>query len=883
MAEAIVSTILEQLTAITIEKASEAWRLVRGVEKEVKRLESNFKAIQYELEDAEEKQYLDKRVEHWLERFKQVCYDIEDVLDDWKTADVEISSSCVPKWKVCPSVSCFPFGSQVLRRDDIATRIKDINKELDQIVKDKDKFELIRREIIKQPKRPESTSFVDVSKLHGRDRVKEDIIRRLLCETSKEEGSCISTMAIVGMAGIGKTSLGQLIYNDGLIQTHFDKNIWVCVSDPFDLGQIARAILENLDSTISFQNTTPLQNLLSKIRENIKEKKFFLVLDDVWTDHGQDWEQLKAAFQSAILGSKILVTTRKESVAKHMGSYPLFPLDLLSEEVCWLILAQKAFTGRSKDSRENLEDIGREIAKKCKGLPLAANTLGGLLQDKLRREEWQNVLNSEIWKLDFAQEDIFTPLLLSYYDLPSAIRRCLLYCAIFPKDYKIDKDKLVRHWMAQGYLNDDNNLETELKGEDYFKCMATRSFFQDFYKDADGNICSCKMHDMVHDFVQFLTKREFVMEKKILSVENVKLDLSSKKVRHLRLVIENWSFSPMSIYGTEKLRSLVAVSNGYNVTASEALQNLLSRSKHLRLLEFDSFDLDAEEIARDIGKLVHLRYLSLISCFGMINLPEAVCELPNLQYLNLHKCRRLEKLPVGIGKLIHLRYLSLISCSEIKNLPEAVCELYNLQSLNLQNCLTLQKLPDGIGKLIHLRYLSLISCSEIKNLPEAVCELYNLQSLNLQNCLTLQKLPDGIGKLINLRYLCTEGCRDLTCYPKGISNLTSLMRLSNIKMRADRNGADQCSIGDLENLDLLGGNLRVELIGNAIDWDEAKKAKLHKKMHLKRLDIWICSPHIKEEEVVQALNPPSNLSVELFDYLRWSTFRKMRFARTSSI
>ncbi|XP_022743792.1 putative disease resistance protein RGA3 [Durio zibethinus] len=768
MAEAIVSTILEQLTAITIDKASEAWRLVRGVEKEVKRLESNFKAIQYELEDAEEKQYVDKRLKPWLERFKQVSYDMEDVLDDWKTAVQKLqkadhgvgTSATVPKRKLCPFVSWFSFGSKVVSRHEIATRIKDINEELDEIVKDKDKLELVKREIIQLPKRPESTSFVDASKLYGRDDVKEDIIRTLLCGTSEEEEAIsVPTVTIVGMGGIGKTALAQLIYNDPRIQTHFDKKIWVCVSDPFDPSQIARAILEGLD--LSLQNTTPLQTLLSKISENIKEKKLFLVLDDVWADHGQDWEQLKATFQSFMLGSRILVTTRKDSVLNHLESSHVFHLDLLSEEICWLILYQKAFTGRKRIGCDNLEDIGREIAKKCKGLPLAATTLGGLLQGKLRREEWQNVLNSEMWRSNFEQY-IYAPLLLSCFDLPSAIRRCFLYCAIFPKDYVIGKDELVQHWMAQGYLNSVDNLGAELEGEHHFKCLASHSFFQDFDKDTNGDVIRCKMHDMVHDFVQFLTKCEFITEK---IDEDLTLDLSSKNPRHLRLVIENCSSSPMSIYGTEKLRSLVAVyhvKTAFGKIASEAPHNLLSGSQHLRLLELCSFCLDAKGIARDMGNLIHLRYLCLKGCNGIETLLETVCELPNLQ------------------------------------------------------------------------------------------------SLNIEYCSDLKKLPVGIEKLINLRYLCTKGCYELTYYPKGISNLTSLMRLSNIKLRADCNDPHRFSIGDLENLDLLGGNLCVELRGNSIDQEEAKRAKLHKKTHLKQMEIWICSPHIKKEEVVQALNPPSN-------------------------
>ncbi|XVF30985.1 hypothetical protein REPUB_Repub16aG0106300 [Reevesia pubescens] len=798
MAEAIVSTILEKLKTITIEKASDAWRLVTGVEKEVKRLESNFEAIKHELEDAEERQYSDKRLKHWLERFKQVSYDMEDVLDDWKTALQELqtpdeaetnTTTFVPKyWKVCdPFVSCFSFGSdQLVRRHDIATRIKEINEELEQIVKDKANFELIKREI-KEAKRSEFTSFVDVSELLGRDAVKEDIIRILQCGTSEEEWSCnnIPTICIVGMGGIGKTALAQLIYNDPTIQTHFNNRVWVSVSEPFDQIQVAKAILGGLDhdSTILQKLVQlPLEILLHEIREKIEGNKFLFVLDDVWTDRAQDWEHLKAIFRYGKPGSWILVTTRKESVARQMDSSHDFNLKELSEEMCWLILAQKAFTGRNKISCENLEDIGREIAKKCKGLPLAAKTLGGLLQDKPRREEWQNVLKSEIWKSDFAQE-IFKPLLLSYYDLPSTIRQCLLYCAIFPKNYGIGKDELIQHWMAQGYLNSDENFWRELKGEDYLNCLASRSFFQDFDKDADGNIVYCKMHDLLFDVVQFLSKCDFLMEE-VDSVENLTLDLSSRNSHHLMLGFVDGSYFPESIYGAEKFRSLVAASHKLlgAIATSEALQNLFGRSKRLRLLEFDSFYLDVKEI------------------------------------------------------------------------------------------------PNEIGNLIHLRYLSLKYCSGIENLPEAVCELRNLQSLNLQQCHNLKKLPVGIGKLINLRYICTKDCGGLTYYPKGISNLTSLIGLSGmIKMRADCNDADEFSIGDLEKLNLLRGNLHVELRGNGIDWDEAKRAKLHNKIHLKGMDIWICSPSIKQEEVLSALNPPSNLPIALFDYQTWQEREYNRF------
>ncbi|GMI79133.1 hypothetical protein like AT3G14470 [Hibiscus trionum] len=773
MAEAIASVILEQLTAITIDKACEAWSLVRGAEKEVKRLESNFKALQLELEGAEEREYLDKRVKHWLDKFKDVSYDMEDVLDDWETAVLRLqthgvestSSVSVRKWKVCPFISCFSTGSQIVKRYDIATKIKEINEELDQIVNDKVRFELIKKEAKQHKQRLETTSFVDVSELIGRDAVKEDIISILLCE---ERNQTLPTITIVGMGGTGKTALAQLIYNDSRIQAHFSKTIWICASNPFDQTQIARAILADLDlDALVSLNTPTLQNILRIIAEKLKAIKFLFVFDDVWTDRDQDWEPLKAAFKYGMLGSCILVTTRNESVARQMESSEVVPLELLSEKICWLILAQKAFSRRNRMSREKLEDIGREIAKKCRGLPLAAKTLGSLLQNKQGREEWQNVLNSVIWKSGFGQE-IFSPLLLSYYDLPSPIRQCLSYCAIFPNNYTISKYELIQRWMAQGYLNSNDNARRELKGEEYFEYLAARSFFQDFKKDAYEGIVSCKMHDMVHEFVQFLTEDRFVTEE---VVGNSTLDLSSRKARHLRLVIQNCKSSTLCIDGLEKLRSLVVASD--EKTSGDALQDLLSRSKLLRLLEFDSFHLRPEEIVR------------------------------------------------------------------------------------------------GIENLIHLRYLSLISCSGLESLPEAVCELISLQSLNLRDCLNLKKLAVGISKLIHLRYLCIKDCPRLAYYPKGIGNLTSLETLSGIQMRIDGSDGDQLSIGDLEKLDLLGGNLRVELIGDAIDWNEFKRAKLHKKMHVKRMDIWICSKNITEDELVRALNAPSNFPVVLFDYQKW--------------
>ncbi|GLT32437.1 hypothetical protein SLA2020_071060 [Shorea laevis] len=285
------------------------------------------------------------------------------------------------------------------------------------------------------------------------------------------------------MGGMGKTALAQLVYNDEAVKANFDNKIWVCVSEVFDRSRVAKAIIMGLAkpdhasaSALNLDSFT-LQSLLERICEDIKGKKVFLVLDDVWTDDSESWESFNQAFKPAAPGSRILVTTRKDIVVKTMKSFRVFALEQLSEDVCWKILSQEAFVGRGDGQCKNLEDIGKNIAKKCSGLPLAAKTLGSMLRSKKTREEWTNILNSEIWKLNL--EAVFAALLLSYFDLPSAVRRCFLYCSTFPKGVEIEGDVLIYQWMAQGYLNSSQNPEMEITGVEYFECLAARSFFQD--------------------------------------------------------------------------------------------------------------------------------------------------------------------------------------------------------------------------------------------------------------------------------------------------------------------------------------------------------------------------------------------------------------------
>ena len=253
-----------------------------------------------------------------------------------------------------------------------------------------------------------------------------------------------------------------------------------------------------------------MQILLEKICELIQEKNFFLVFDDVWIEDYAMWKPFRDALKyCGSQSSRIQVTTCKDKVAEMMESAHITNLGILSKEDCWLVFSKIAFYGKNYEDRNQLEDIGMEIAKECKGLPLAAKTLGSLLHFKRSREQWEMVLCSSLWGMEDVERGLFAPLLLGYYDLPSRLKQCFSYYAFLPKNYVFYIDNLISMWMAQGHIDSKEIMNMEIIAREYFENLAMRSFFKDFEKDEDDvKIINCKRHDIVHDFAQLMSKNE---------------------------------------------------------------------------------------------------------------------------------------------------------------------------------------------------------------------------------------------------------------------------------------------------------------------------------------------------------------------------------------
>ncbi|PRQ50598.1 putative P-loop containing nucleoside triphosphate hydrolase [Rosa chinensis] len=387
MADAFVSVLLEQLASITYQQIEKEVRLVVGVKKEVAKITSNLKAIQAVLEDAEKRQVKEAIVRDWLEKLKDVSYEMQVVHhQQGGEGSTSTAAAAVTKKKVCffvPS-NCFCFGqvSRVIHCRDIARRIQYLSDRLNEIARERQSYNFLNTErVFEQLERIETSSLIDLSKTFGREDETELVVGKLVGESSQEERNPL-IIPIVGMGGMGKTSLAQIVYNNEKVKLNFTKRIWVCVSDPFSEIKIAKAIIADLNKDDA-PNSNDLQPLLKCIQRNIKGQKFLLVLDDVWTDDDRKWEQLKLSLQSGLVGSRILVTTRKEEVAMMMGvtSVDMIHLEKLSEQCCWSIFYHIALAERERDESKVLESLGKDIVKRCNGLPLLAKVLGDALQE----------------------------------------------------------------------------------------------------------------------------------------------------------------------------------------------------------------------------------------------------------------------------------------------------------------------------------------------------------------------------------------------------------------------------------------------------------------------------------------------------------------------
>ena len=683
VAEAAVSSIFDLVLDKLVAAPLLQYARRHDVENTLNEWRRTLLHIEAVLTDAEQKQVRERAVELWLDDLKSLAYDMEDVLDDFNTEanrQILIPSSTTKVHNLIPTCfdACRP--TSVKSNAKIGEKIDKISKELEAVAKRRNDFNL--REGVgglsfKMEDRLQTTSLVDESGIFGRDAEKKDIVQFLLSDEASRDDTDhgVSVVPIVGMGGVGKTTLAQMIYNDKRLESHFDMRIWVCVSDRFDVVGITKAILESI--THSSTDSRNLESLQNQLKNQLDGKRYFLVLDDVWNEKPQNWDALKAPFRGGAQGSMIIVTTRSEDVASIMRTTSSsHHLHVLSYEECCLLFAKHAFAGMNANIRQQLEPIGMEIVRKCRGLPLAAKTLGSLLHSKQDKNAWNEVLNNDIWDFPNEKSNILPALYLSYHYLPTNLKRCFAYCSIFPKDHKFEKRKLVLLWMAEGLLGGSKKEETmEDYGNMCFDNLLSKSLFQRASDDESGVFL---MHDLIHDLAQF------VSGKFCSSLEDEKKCRISEQTRHSSYTIAgifeiSKKFDPF--YEAHNLRTFLPVPRPYghsSIYLSEKVSDhLLPTLKCLRVLSLANYRIT--KLPDSIGTLKHLRYLDL-SWTSITRLPESVTDLLNLQTLMLSNCRAITHLPAEMGKLISLRHLD-VTNTRLKEMPVGIKGLKHLRTL----------------------------------------------------------------------------------------------------------------------------------------------------------------------------------------------------------
>ncbi|KAL0007254.1 hypothetical protein SO802_008756 [Lithocarpus litseifolius] len=650
--------VLEELGSLALQEI----KLAHGVKAELENLKSTVSTIKDVLLDAEKKAGDSVAVKGWLEKLKDFLHDADDVLDDFATEALQ--RKVMAGNKVMKEVRIFFSSSnQIAFSLKMGHRIKATRERLDVITNEMMKFPFIKGSIEPQVKNKdrETYSFVLQDEVIGRENDKQEIIKFLL-DTNVEDN--VSIIPIVGIGGLGKTTLAQLIYNDENVKTHFEPKLWICVSDNFDVKQIVKQILESLKEERHEEN---LENLQNHLREKLNGKKYFLVLDDVWNEDRDKWLLLKNLLVSGARGSRILITTRSENVAKITATNLWYSLKGLPREKAWSLFVKMAFE-RGKEPTKKFLEIGNKIVEKCDGLPLAIRTIGSLLYLKTSEIEWQSFLDNELLKIGQQENKISSTLKLSYDHLPPHLKQCFAYCRLFPKDDRIDVYTLINLWAAHGFISPKQCFEDV--GRKYFMELLWRSFFQDVENDELGNIESCKMHDLMHDLASHVSGTES-------AILNSSGENDIEKVRHVsfNFVDSSMQFSiPMS--NGRKIHT-VLVSNLRGNLGNLNWDAFISNCKYLRALELSNLGLLV--VPHSIGKLKHLRYLNLSSNRIEI-LPNSITKMLNLQTLILRDCN-LRELPKGIKKLVNLRFLDIRGCHELITTPLEIEHLTCLETI----------------------------------------------------------------------------------------------------------------------------------------------------------------------------------------------------------
>ncbi|XP_019164294.1 PREDICTED: disease resistance protein RPM1-like [Ipomoea nil] len=732
MAEAAVTFVLGQLSVLIREEYS----FLGGIRDDAQDVENAFHRLTAVLRVADEREEIDPQVQAWVKIIRELVYDTEDVLDEFQfrfggsQTNGGLHNRIKNKYTSVKNLRARRRLARELRR--IKARVNNISQEQPRLLLTTSDHTIHNSNKRVYDGRRDALLLKD-SDLVGIDNPKLSLVNCLLA-VDKD----LRVHSVVGMGGLGKTTLVKKVFDDARVANHFQRRVWLTISETFNVDELLKDAIRQI---IKQTNEQPPQDFEALDTDKLKEfinnilsgQRYIIVLDDIWDVDA--WMAFKPVFPGHSFGSCIVITTRNNEIGVFASHDKVYSLEPLSDKDSWALFCRKTFLGDS--CPQHLVNISKTILKRCGGLPLAIVVIAGVLATKSESiEEWerfQRNLNNQLESNDGGMKNMKNLLSLSYYDLPYYLKYCFLYLSIFPEDVIIEKMRVIRLWIAEGFVRENNHQEKEEVGEVYLNGLLHRNLIQIVEKTRNGKMKAFRVHDILREFI-----------------------LSKSKEQNFTIIIATGQNTEPSA----KFRRLAV-----HRLLDHNILKCASSKMHLRSLQFFE-PLSSSTMSSSLPKMFTAKYI-----------PLKVLDLRGAE---------LEEIPTEVFNLFQLKYLSLRR-TKLKSVSKAIGRLQNLETLDLKHTDVIE-LPAELLKLCKLRHLLVYHYQD-----RWINPWISTQSFNA---------PFEIGGLVSLQKLCIIQANDTLGIKtvSEIGKLTQLRRLAVSKMRQE-DGKEFClSLGKLTNL-----------------------------------------------------------------------------------
>ena len=812
MAETIVFSIIDKLKPLVNEEA----KLLRGVHGEVADIKYELESIQSFLKDADARaaaeEDMSEGVKTWVKQLTEVAFRIDVAIDQYL---LQVAQHGPHRHGFTGFVHKTTHSLKTLiPRHKIASEIQEIKASVQKIKARSERYGFqstgqgsssAARNVRWQDPRMASLFLEDVDVV-GIESPKDELIGWLI-----EGHSYRTVVSVVGMGGLGKTTLAKKVYDHHMMKENFDCHAWISVSQSYNMMDLVRSMVKQFcEARKEFPpegiDLADKTSLISKAREYLQEKRYVVVFDDVWEI--DFWGEIEHALPDNAKGPRILITTRKLDVAnfcKKSSHVKVHNLQPLLPNKAWELFCKRAFQFElGGHCPPMLEKSSHEILEKCEGLPLAIVAIGGLLSTKDKTlSEWQKLHDSLGFELGINPHLAgFSKILsLSFEDLPYNLKSCFLYLGMYPEDYSISCVRLIRQWIAEGFVKAKEGKTFEEVAQEYLTELIHRSLVQVSKVNFDGKVRQCRLHDLFREIV--LQKMKDLSFCHVLSKQESNFEGLTR-----RMSVDGVSYSVLKGFGDAHIHSLLLFN--LDELPKSFTSNFFVDFKLLKIMDFEDAPLDC--IPEDVGCLFHLRYLSFRNTEVKM-LPKSIGKLQNLETLDLkqslvydipveiNKLRKLRhfiayhrnyqitfslaqekgvKIPKGVGSLMDLQKLYHVELNhEGVDFVKELGQLSQLRKLGVKNLSkeTMSSLCISIERMSHLQSLDITSISEdeIIDLQTISSPPQCLQRIYLKAC--LEKLPGWIPRLQNLARLRIFWSRLNEDPLKGLQNLPNLLEL----------------------------------------------------------------------------------------------------------